>query len=59
MIRARPRHRRSINALDAGRAEQRPDHDFAEDRGLPGARARAPAAFAAKTMREGDGYEEL
>jgi len=23
------------------------------------ARARAPAAFAAKTMREGDGYEEL
>jgi hypothetical protein len=31
MIRARPRHQRSIEALDAGRAGQKPDQDFAED----------------------------
>jgi hypothetical protein len=54
MIRARPRHQLSIEALDAGRAGQKPDQDFAEDCGMAGARGQRAYGF----RREDDGLEE-
>ena len=54
MIRARPRHQRSIEALDAGLAGQKPDQDFAEDCGMAGARGQRAYGL----RREDDGQEE-
>jgi hypothetical protein len=45
MIRARPRHPRSIEDLDAGRAEQKPNQDFAEDCGMAGTRGQRAYGF--------------
>jgi len=51
MICARPRHQLSIDALDAGRAGQKPDQDFAEDCGMEGARGQRAYGL----RREDDG----
>jgi hypothetical protein len=54
MIRARQRHQCSIEALDAGRAEHTPDHDFGEDGEPPPAHGQRACGL----RREYDRYEE-